>query len=81
VHFEARCDPNVTNLLDHHTVISSDVCSFYYGDGEGDEGLTVAIDDSGIGDHPILDHCDVTVERPEIAGLPTRGHDRVGHDT
>lgn len=35
---------------------------------------------SEIADHLILDHYDATVERPDIADLPTRGRDHVGYD-
>jgi len=78
---ETRIDPNVTNLLDNDPVTPSDIYSFHNGEGEGGDGLTVAVTDSGIGDHPIFDHYDVTVEHPDVDGLPTNGEDNVGHGT
>lgn len=79
--FETRIDPNVTNLLDREPITPTDIYPFHSGEGAGGNGLTVAINDPGIGDHPILDYYGVTVERPDIAGLPTSDRDHVGHGT
>jgi len=53
--------------------------SFHSLEGEDGDSLAVALNDFGIGGCSILDYHNMTVERPNIAGLPTSGRTKEYH--
>lgn len=75
---EIRTDPTITSA--DGLVTPTDARGFHDAEPGDGRGLTIAVRDSGIDDtHPVFDG--ITVEHPDIPGLPTNGQDNVGHGT